>query len=129
MGVRRMPRRKPFTLPLTPAEQQVVQRLREITREALESHMRGDDTLFEKMREDVRDIMQGKHDALSHPHTPETKRRIGLASRIRARTQRRDPPGPDTRWGAVPPPSQLGVPRLHKKTLKTPTEGVGFATI
>jgi hypothetical protein len=82
---------------LTPAEQQVVKRLHEIQRQAMDESGRGDDTLPEKMREDVRDIMKRKHDAPSHPHTAETRRRIGLASRIRARMQRRGHRGRYTR--------------------------------
>ena len=42
------------------------------------------------VREDVRAIMKQRHDNLSHPHTPETKRRIAAASRIRAAVQKRD---------------------------------------
>jgi hypothetical protein len=51
--VRQMPRRKPFTLPLTAAEQQFVERLHEIQRQALDDIGRGDYTLLEKMREDA----------------------------------------------------------------------------
>ncbi len=48
--------------------------------------------------EDARDYMaelalqeiRRRHDALSHPHSAETKRRIGLASRARAATAARD---------------------------------------
>jgi hypothetical protein len=93
-----MPRRKAFTLPLTPAEKQFLDRLHEIRRQALDDIGRGDYTLLEKMREDVRDIMKRKHDALSHPHTPDTKRRIGLATRARVGSQKRDHRGRCGGW-------------------------------
>lgn len=85
-----MPRRRPFTLPLRPAEAEFLRRLHAVEDQALADAARGDFTLVDMLREDVRDIMRRKHDALSHPHSEQTKARIAAASRARVRSQARN---------------------------------------
>jgi hypothetical protein len=75
-----MPRRKPFTLTLTKDEQRFLDELHRINRQAVDEVASGGPTpTLDKIREDVRDIMQRRHTTSHIPTRP--RRSAGSAWR------------------------------------------------
>ena len=78
-------------IPLTPAEEQLVGRRREIMAQALDEIGRGDYTTINKMREDAADMIRAERERrYVHPPSQEAKRRISRAMRVIASPAKRD---------------------------------------